>query len=450
MARRIPLPHLTHRQRMARWQRERRQQAIYVTVFTAVLVFVLGAAAWGASDRYYKQNLDSAAEVRGLEIPKREYRAQLAFDLVRLYFQYGVPKGSESDPQIQTAKGRYKDLAVSQIVEERVLDLAAHDAGIVPTPQQIDQQYVIDYGEFRVRHVLVQIDKKATDQAAADAAAKAKAQGIADELRKSPNDQNAWNKIAKESSDDPGSKDAGGELGWSAHGQYVEAFETAARALAVGQISDPVRSQFGYHVIQLEETRDPAQTDIVKKYRDYGYGEADLKVQARYDALRHEFETRQQAALLVSPQEQVHIAKIVVDLPSPSAQDPNAFTAALKKQTIVRDALKSGTDFAEVAKTDSDDSATMDVGGEAGWVTRGMVPDPKDQEAVFGSDAGTVTDPVSTETTWTVYKILEKSPSRELTDDQEGAIKADAYQYWLGRQKQAYDVKNVIPGFALD
>lgn len=435
---------------MARWQSERRQQAVYITVFTAVLVFVLGAAAWGASDRYYKYDLEAAAQVRGVEIPKRLYRAQLAFDLIPLYQRYGVPKGSENDPQVQQAKGPYEDHAVNEVVEQRVLDLAARDAGISVTPQQIDQQYVTDYGEFRVRHILVQIDTKATDQAAADAAAKAKAQGIADQLKKSPNDQDLWNKLAKDSSDDPGSKEAGGELGWSQHNQYVQSFETAARALAVGQVSDPVRTEFGYHVIQLEETRDPSQTDIVKKYRDYGYSESDLKVEARYDVLRNEFEARQAAALLASPQEQVHIAKIVIDLPSPSGGNPTAFTDALKKETTVKDALSSGTDFAEVAKANSDDTSTKDQGGDAGWVTRGMVPGPDDQAAVFGTDAGKVSDPVATTTSWTVYKVLEKSPSRELTVDQQLAIKGNAYQYWLDRQEKAYDVKDVLPGFALE
>ena len=79
MARRVPLPRLTHRQRTARWQRERRQQAIVVTVFTAVLVFVLGLAAWAASDRYYQANLTPAAEISGVQIPKREYQEQLRY-----------------------------------------------------------------------------------------------------------------------------------------------------------------------------------------------------------------------------------------------------------------------------------------------------------------------------------------------------------------------------------
>ena len=60
--------------------------------------------------------------------------------------------------------------------------------------------------------------------------------------------------LAKEYSDDPGSAQQGGELGWVGKGQGLDtAFETAAFALKVGEISQPVKSSFGYHIIQVEE-----------------------------------------------------------------------------------------------------------------------------------------------------------------------------------------------------
>jgi parvulin-like peptidyl-prolyl isomerase len=74
-------------------------------------------------------------------------------------------------------------------------------------------------------------------------------------------------KLAKENSDDPGSKDKGGEYDFFGHGKMMPEFEKAAFALKIGEISDLVETQFGFHIIKLEERRAAASPDTDQKVR---------------------------------------------------------------------------------------------------------------------------------------------------------------------------------------
>ncbi len=75
--------------------------------------------------------------------------------------------------------------------------------------------------------------------------------------------------LAKKNSDDPGSANQGGDLGWSNPGMFVPIFEQTMATLQPGQISEPFRSEFGWHFLQVVERRDDDQTDERKRNQAY-------------------------------------------------------------------------------------------------------------------------------------------------------------------------------------
>ena len=111
-----------------------------------------------------------------------------------------------------------------------------------------------DWDNVSARHILVrfqgsQVPLRKGQKDLSDAEALAKAQ----ELRKRIVEGADFAALAKIESDDVGSGANGGDLGTFHHGQMVPAFDAAAYALKAGEISEPVKTQFGYHIIKVEK-----------------------------------------------------------------------------------------------------------------------------------------------------------------------------------------------------
>jgi peptidyl-prolyl cis-trans isomerase D len=126
--------------------------------------------------------------------------------------------------------------------------IAIDDAAITEYYEANKEQSFQQPFEVRARHILRRVDEKA------DEAMKKAARDLLEGLRKRIVDEGAdFAKLAQENSEDTGSKDAGGELGFFAKGRMVEPFEKAAFALKPGETSQVVETPYGFHLIQVEE-----------------------------------------------------------------------------------------------------------------------------------------------------------------------------------------------------
>ena len=109
----------------------------------------------------------------------------------------------------------------------------------------------------RASHILINAPKDAS--AADKAAAKAKAEKILEQVRKSPGD---FAKLAKENSQDSVSAERGGDLNFFGKGDMVKPFEDAAFALKEGEISGLVQSDFGFHIIRVTDIKAPTTREL--------------------------------------------------------------------------------------------------------------------------------------------------------------------------------------------
>ncbi len=143
-------------------------------------------------------------------------------------------------------KVNYLELRAEDFEEE----INITDAEIENYYQQHADQYKHEE-EVHARHILIKVDEGADE--ATLAAAQKKAEDLVKQLRAGGD----FAKLAQTNSDDPGSALRGGDLGWFGRGKMVPEFENAAFSMPIKQISDPVKSNFGFHIIEVLEKREP-------------------------------------------------------------------------------------------------------------------------------------------------------------------------------------------------
>jgi peptidyl-prolyl cis-trans isomerase D len=186
----------------------------------------------------------------------------------KVKFDYAVVSADDlrkginpSDAELQAFFKQSAAKYATAIPETRKIQYAAFDASNLPggKPQVSDAEVQAYYTQHqdqyqvkeqvKVRHILIAVQSGA--DAKADAAAKAKAEDILKQIKAGGN----FADLASKNSDDPGSKVQGGELGWLDRGKTVPEFDKSAFTLSPGQTSDLVKTQFGYHILQVEEKK---------------------------------------------------------------------------------------------------------------------------------------------------------------------------------------------------
>ena len=182
---------------------------------------------------------DQQREVQALQLKPAEFAAKVNPDEAALKAYYDSHKAQFSVPE--QAK-----------VEYLVLSADALAASTPVTPEELKSYYESNIARFRTEeqrrasHILIGSPK---DAPAADRqAAKEKATKLLEDLRKHPE---TFADVARKQSQDPGSAEKGGDLGFMGRGALVKPFEDAMYALKDGQISDVVETDYGYHIIKL-------------------------------------------------------------------------------------------------------------------------------------------------------------------------------------------------------
>lgn len=116
--------------------------------------------------------------------------------------------------------------------------------------------------QTKARHILIKPSEIMTDGQARELIEKLRARALAGE---------DFAELAREYSEDIGSAQEGGELGWTNPGQMVPEFEAAMADTAIDKISDPVRTQFGWHIVKVEGRREQDMTDLATRSKAMDY-----------------------------------------------------------------------------------------------------------------------------------------------------------------------------------
>lgn len=212
--------------------------------------------------------------VRDYVIAQEEKRLKIkvtnaeAEKLIKKYFPTEEELQSYLERQGLNSKKQFTKEVVKMLEEQKLYVKKAEQSKIKIAKKDIDGYME----EITVSHILIGTADQTGKKLRTDAEALARAEEVAAKLA----DKGDFAKLAKEYSDDPGSKDKGGVYGPMPVTQFknsmVKEFVDTALGLKEGEISKPVKTQFGYHIVKLDKRSMPKGDEYKEKYADIKEG----------------------------------------------------------------------------------------------------------------------------------------------------------------------------------
>ena len=317
--------------------------------------------------------------------------------------------------------------------------------------QIIGAEAEIDPEALQVRHILVETEEEA--------------QEIINLLEEGAD----FDTLARERSIDPGAQGNGGDLGFFERGDMVPAFEQAVFSGEPGDLIGPVRTEYGYHVVEVLDREDEirGQRILVSTETEADEILARLASGEDFDTLREAYSLESGdgdmgfvpvTAFPLTIQEQVRVADIGDVLgPVETSDGFNVIRLTDRRALRIRarhilvgteaeaqevmDRLSNGEDFAALAQELSLDPGAQGNGGELGFVTSDQLPEPL-AEALHAAQTGEIVGPIETEYGYDVAQVTDRRPT-VLTPDQYDELRALHFQNWLRRQKDAVEINDI-------